>query len=187
MYKSLPSERLLLPLVIRQGSRQTPSLLPRHILGKYHGMADIPSRAFKHGGFFHAKTDLENYFNLHFPLPQTQSWKYYRVLKKLSLCVIYFLRCKPLLMASLQKMPKLGKSIGKTGHSTAHSTTYCPTLTIPPPANAESSSLHLYQESGLGITVSEIRSELNPYRMYSRPSPRPTNWLVNIVLFNKWR
>ena len=76
-------------------------------------MAGIPSKDFKQGELFHSQADLETYFNLHFTLPQTQSWIECRVTKKLASRMISCLRGKPLLMASLNKLPKLGKIIGK--------------------------------------------------------------------------
>ena len=64
----------------------TSSLVPRHIAVNDNDMADTPSRNFKQGEFFHAQYDLGNYFNLHFTLPQTQSWQEYRIAKNLASC-----------------------------------------------------------------------------------------------------
>ena len=68
---SLLTGRLLRLLSIRKQYRQTSLLVPQHIAGNDNNMADITSRYFKQGGFFYAQSDLENYFNLHFPLPHT--------------------------------------------------------------------------------------------------------------------
>ena len=64
----------------------TSSLVPRHIAVNDNDMADTPSRNFKQGEFFHAQYDLGNYFNLHFTLPQTQSWQEYRIAKNIASC-----------------------------------------------------------------------------------------------------
>ena len=71
---SIPAARLLRFLSLRQRARQTSSLLPLHISGKDNKMADVSSRAFKHGEFFAAHSNLVTYFNKHFPLSQPQSW-----------------------------------------------------------------------------------------------------------------
>ena len=78
-------------------------------------MADIPSRAFKNGEFFHAKTNLVAYFNLHFPLPQNLSWHEFKLHPKLTSRVISCLRGEELPMESLCRMPKQGENIGKVG------------------------------------------------------------------------
>jgi len=41
--------------------------MPMNIAGKENTMADIPSRVFKSGEFFHVKANLTQYFNIHFP------------------------------------------------------------------------------------------------------------------------
>ena len=150
-------------------------------------MADIPSRSFNLWELFHAQSDLETYFNLNFPLPQAQSWREYKVVKKLAELMISYLGGKPLPMASLHKLTKLGESIGKTGRSTSHSAMYRLISTRYLPADTASSLPISQQESGPGIAVLEIRSKFNMSRMHSRKSPIPTNWLEKRIMFTKQR
>ena len=89
---SIAAARLLRFLALRQWARKELSLLPLHIAGENNAMADIPSRAFKNGEFFHAHAKLVNYFNTHFPLPQNLSWEEFKVPKKLTSRVISCLR-----------------------------------------------------------------------------------------------
>jgi len=70
----LVAGRLLRLLAIHQHTRQKSLLMPMNIAGKDNAMADIPSRAFKSSEFFHAKANLTEYFNIHFPLPQMLAW-----------------------------------------------------------------------------------------------------------------
>ena len=184
---SIAAGRLLRFLAIRQRLRQTSSLMPRSIAGRDNKMADIPSRAFKHGEFFHAQESLTDYFNLHFPLPQDQSWTEFTVTKKLASRVISCLRGEPLLMEQLRKLPKLGKNTGSIGQNTAKNARWNHTSSASARPNKQQSSSPLPQESGPGLTASEIRSEFNPSRMLSRPSPRPMNWLDNKVPSTKRR
>ena len=118
---SLVAGRLLRLLAIRQRTGQTSSLMPMNIAGKDNAMADILSRAFKSGEFFHAKANLTKYFNIHFSLPQTLSWREYKIPEKLASRVKSCLRGELLPMESLTKLPGIGKSIGSTGAHTASS------------------------------------------------------------------
>ena len=147
----LPVWHLLHLLSIRQWSRKAYLLLPRQISGKDNDISDITSRYFNRGVFFHSKSKLETHFNLHFTLPQTQSWQEYRVARKLASCVISCLRGEQLSMTSMHKLPKLGKSIGKNVHSNSHSVTSLPISTIFIPSNAASLSLLLYQKYEPGL------------------------------------
>ena len=184
---SVAAGRLLRFLSIRQRRRQTSSLMPHSIAGRDNKMADIPSRAFKNGEFFHAQDSLTDYFNAHFPLPQDQSWTEFTVTKKLASRVISCLRGEPLLMEQLRKLPKLGKNIGDTGQNTATNARWhhiSPGLTKP---NKQHSLSPLQPESGPGLMASEIKSEFNQSRTLLRPSPRPSNWLDNKVPSTKRR
>ena len=106
--------------------------------------------------------------------------------KNLASNMISWLRGKKLPMVSLQKLTKLGESIGKNGRSTARSTMYWTNSTRSIPTNAASSSPLFQQEYGPGITVSEFRFEFNPSRMHYQPPPRPTNWLETESCLPNW-
>ncbi len=180
--------RLLRFLAMRQRVRKASSLLPMNIAGVDNKMADIPSRAFKNGEYFHAQTDLVTYFNQHFPLPQGNSWIEYTIPTKLALRVISCLRGELLPMASLLRLPKLGRSIGKSGRHTAHlvdKRTH--TLKTSAESNKVSSSWPSLPVQGPGLSAEEIKSEFKPSRMRSRPSARPANWLENKVPSSKVR
>ena len=69
--RSIPAGRLLRLLSLRRRTRKASSLLPMHIAGENNAMADIPSRAFKNGEYFHEHENLVTYFNSHFPTKST--------------------------------------------------------------------------------------------------------------------
>lgn len=185
--KSIIAGRLLRLLAIRQRTRQASSLLPLHIAGEDNEMADIPSRAFKNGEFFHAHENLVNYFNSHFPLPKNLCWKEYKVKQKLVSRVISCLRGTQLPMESLHKLPKLGKNIGAIGQNTASFSNLDRTLMTSQLAKNLSSSQDLPQGYAPGLTVTEIKLAFKRSRTRSRPSPRPANWLENKVPSSKKR
>ena len=168
-------------------TRQASSLMPMNIAGKDNKMADIPSRAFKSGEFFHAQTNLVNYFNIHFPLSQTASWTEYKIPEKLASRVISCLRGELLPMEQLYKLPGLGKGIGKTGLHTAASAHQIHTSAISANAKKQSSSPPLAPGYGQGLSVEEIKSKFHRSRTRLRPSPRPANWLDNKVPSTKVR
>ena len=185
---SIVAGRLLRFLALRQRIRQTSSLLPMNIAGKDNAMADIPSRAFKNGDYFHAQQHLTTYFNTHFPLPQKNSWIEYQLPTKITSRVISCLRGELTPMASLIRLPKLGKSIGATGRHTAHlAVSKAHTSKTSAKSSKESSSSRSLPVCGPGLSVSEIKSEFKPSRMHSRPSARPANWLANKVPLAKVR
>ena len=184
---SVAAGRLLRFLSIRQRLRQTSSLMPRSIAGEDNKMADIPSRAFKTGEFFHAQNSLTEYFNSHFPLPQEQSWTEFKVTKKLASRVISCLRGEPLLMEQLRKLPKLGKNIGNIGQNTVTNARWTRSSPASQMQNEQQSSLPSQPGSGPGLTDLETKLEFNPSRKRSRPSPRPLNWLENKVPSTKRR
>ena len=71
--------RLLHLLGIRTHASQASSLTPLSIPGKDNEMADISSRAFREGKYFHATSDLISYFSSSFPLPQSLSWQQFTI------------------------------------------------------------------------------------------------------------
>jgi hypothetical protein len=185
---SIAAARLLRLLSIRQRIRQASSLLPMNIAGKDNAMlADIPSRAFKNGEFFHAKEDIVSFFNSTFPLPQGLSWKGFKLPEKLASRVISCLRGEQLQMESLYKLPKLEKGIGKIGQGIASNATQIHSSQAIHHVNAPSSSPLLPPELGPALTVEEIKLRFKRSRMRSRPSPRPANWLENVVPSTKVR
>ncbi len=185
---SLVAGRLLRFLALRQRIRQASSFIPMNIAGENNAMADIPSRAFKSGEYFHAKENLVSYFNTHFPLPQKNSWIEYTIPTKLASHVISCLHGKLLPMESLLKLPRLGKSIGASGRHTAHLVAKStPTSTTSARSNKESSCWPSLPVHGPGLSAEEIKSVFKPSRMRSRPSARPANWLENRVPSSKTR
>ena len=184
---SIIAGRLLRFLALRQRTRQTSSLLPLHVAGEHNRLADVPSRAFQSGEYFVAHKNLTAYFNTHFPLSQGLSWHEYKLPTKLASRVISCLRGVPSQMESLHKLPRLAKNTGSTGATIAASAAQIPSYQTSSLANVQSSSLHLPQGYGQGLSVSEIRSKFRPSRTRSRPSPRPANWLENQVPSSKAR
>ena len=150
-------------------------------------MTDVSSRAFKHGEFFAAHSNLVPYFNSHFPLPQRQSWREFRVPKKLSWRVISCLLGEQLPMESLTRLPKVAINIGGTGARTLHPATLPPPLKTPHPSNEPSSLLASLSGSGQALTAEAIKLKYSPSIKPWQPSPRPWNWVDNKVPPSKVR
>ena len=177
--KSAIAARLLRMIGMRIHARQASSLTPLNIAGDDNDMADIASRAFKHGKYFEASKNLTLYFNSKFPLPQSQSWKECHIPSALTSRVIACLRGEPLTMASLLRLPGIDTNIGDTGsdtppcarstHSSTTSQTGKKTSSLPP-------SL---QGCGQALTAAELKSKFRASRMRSHPLPRPSSWLEN--------
>ena len=184
---SIPAARLLRFLSLRQRARQASSLIPVHICGEDNKMADVSSRAFKHGEYFAAHSNLASYFNSHFPLPQHKSWQEFKVPKKLSWRVISCLLGEQLPMESLIRLPKVATNIGANGVPTL------PRAMLPLPSQKNhpstkpSSSLASLNGSGRVLTAEEIQSKFSPSIKPSQPSPRPWNWVANKVPRSKVR
>ena len=158
---SLPAARLLRLLALRQRARRTSSLLPIHIKGSENAMADVSSRAFKQGEYFHAATNILSFFNSNFPLPQSRSWHEHKVPRKLSWRVISSLLGEQLSMESLTRLPKLGTSIGVTGAATQQNAAQLPPLPTSPPLPRPSSLPVSLNGSGGALTDLEIRSKFS--------------------------
>ena len=144
-------------------------------------MADVSSRAFKQGKYFHAVTNILSFFNSNFPLPQSRSWHEHKVPRKLSWRVISSLLGEQLSMESLTRLPKLGTSIGVTGAATQQNATQLPPLPTSPPLPRPSSLPVSLNRSGGALTDFEIRSKFSPLTKPWQPSPRPLNWVENVV------
>ena len=150
-------------------------------------MADICSQAFKHSKFFQHSTNLKQYFSTHFPLPQPRSWTEFRVPKKLTWRVISCLLGEQSPMESLTRLPKLPKSIGHTGAHTHPSATPPQTSPASLTSTKPSSSPDMLQGSGQALSVTDLKSKFSPLVTPWQPSPRPSNWVENVVPPTKHR
>ena len=144
-------------------------------------MADIVSRAFKNGKFFHAQNNLTTYCNLNFPLPQQKSWRECTIPPALASRVISCLRGELLPMAQLLRLPRIVSNTGLTGPPTQKLAKSTHSSEESLRSNETSSSQVTLRGSGRAITVEEIKLKFRPSRMAFRPSPRPSNWLLNQV------
>ena len=178
---SIPAARLLRLLSLRQRTRRTSSLLPMHIQGSDNTMADVSSRAFKHGEYFHAASNIVSYFNSNFPLTQNRSWQEHKVPRKLSWRVISSLLGEQLPMESLTRLPKLATNIGVTGAVIQPHANRLPPLVMKHPLPKPSSLPASLSGSGRALTDSEIASRFSPLTKPWQPSPRPLNWVENVV------
>ena len=179
--KSIPAGRMLRMLGMRIHARQASSLTPLNIAGEENDMADMVSRAFKNGQYFHAKNNLTQYFNSNFPLPQRKSWREFQIPKELVSRVISCLRGELLPMESLLRLPGIAKNtgnIGKNMHPGAKSIHSSPTSQN---LKEMSSSQPSLQGSGQVLTEEALRSKFRASRMHSQPFPRPSSWLENQV------
>ena len=150
-------------------------------------MADVASRAFKHGKFFHAHSQLTTFFNRNFPLPQMLSWQERKVPPKWSWRVTSCLRGEALPMESLIKLPKLARSAGVIGAATPRRANQIPSSMENQPSSKPSSSPVLLQGSGQALAVTNMKSLFKPLVKPLQPSPRPSNWEENEVPASKVR
>lgn len=185
--RSIPAARLLRFLCLRQRVRGVSSLTPVHLAGIPNELADISSRAFRTGKFFKAHQNLLDYFNTHFPLPQGKSWTEWYLPKSHSLRVISCLHGEHAQMESLIRLPKIKRSTGNSGAGTQPPATQTHTSTESERLNNPSSSLDSPQEFAWGLTAEETRSRFSQSLKHSRPSARPSNWLMNAVPSTKTR
>ena len=181
--KSVIAGHLLRYIGLRIHSAKASSIIPIHIAGEENIMADVISRAFKHGAYFTASQNLPSYFDTHFPLAQNASWTECPLHQNQISCVIRCLRGERLPMASLLRRQKNVRSTGATGATMQPLPTLTPTSTRTQslPLNAISSQAHLLQGSGLASTGEVTRSKLAGSRTPSRQYPRPSSWLDNPV------
>jgi hypothetical protein len=181
--KSIPAARLLRMLGLRILASKTSSLTTLNIPGEENKMADLSSRAFKHGESFNTISSLSSFFNKTFPLPQSLSWREHKIPQKLISRVISCVRGEQLTMESLLRLPKQGKNTGTTGKPTWASGTKTVSSKITPNLSEASSSQHLLRGCGQASTAEELKSKFQRSRKRWRPSQRPQNWQENRAPF----
>jgi hypothetical protein len=177
--KSKSAARLLRIISLRLHARQASNLLPIHVAGEENCMADIVSRSFKNGKYFMHDTNIVDYFNVNFKLPQNLSWREFHLPSSLISLVISSLRGKQLPMEWFLKPPGIGKNTGSTGVTTAHSSNATLSSPMSPLSAGISSFAPSLQGSGLALTEEAIKSKFRASRTRSRPSARPSCWLDN--------
>ena len=177
--RSIIAGHLLRILGLRVHATGASPLTPLYIPGEENEIADIISRAFKHGKFFKAHTNLLPYFQQHFPLTQGESWNVFQLPSALISRITSCLRGGQLALASLLRLPTRGKNTGRNGP------------TLPQPAvsphpsptwnhsSATSSSAPLLTRSGKGLLDVNVKCRFKQSRRRWRPYPRPSNWLEN--------
>ena len=174
---------LLRFLHLRMRERRASSCIPIHIAGNQNDMADISSRAFKSGKYFHAKTNLTNYFNTHFK--QSTSWTEYTHPSAWVSRVISSLLGTPLPMASLQRLPMKDKNTGPTGQPIATTSSSVQLFRAPQSSLPSLQPQHSVLGSGRVVSAMETRSKFRPYLRRFQPLPRPSNWLAQQVPSSK--
>jgi hypothetical protein len=177
--KSKIAGRLIRFLGLRMHARQASSLMSLHIAGTDNQMADVVSRAFKNGQFFHAQTNLVAYFNKNFPLQKHNSWKEFRLPTALVSLVISCLLGKLSPMASLLRLPVIDKNTGAIGATTLLYSESTPSCLLHLAQKEIKSSAPSAQMSEQELMAEELRSKFRPLRTLSRPLVRPSNWLAN--------
>ena len=104
-------------LMLRLKKSGASPLTPLHISGEENNMTDIPSCSFGSNISWFCKnyTDLLNFFNKNFPLPNQASWTVFRPSKSVSMKVVSVLRMQHFEMGEWLQLKKSGKHVGKTG------------------------------------------------------------------------
>jgi hypothetical protein len=179
--KSIPAARLLRLLGLRQLASKSSSLTTLNIPGEENKMADVASRAFKKGEYFHKNSSLTSYFTSNFSLPKPHFWTELTIHSKLSSRVMSCVRGEPLTMESLLKLPKRVLNIGVAGKHIQHNGAAMPSSLMLPKSKKVSYSPHLLLGSGRASTAEELKSEFHLSRKRSQPYPRPQSWLDNKV------
>jgi hypothetical protein len=182
---SIVAGRLLRILGLRIHARKASSLIPLHISGEDNIQADIISRAFKNGKYFMSNQTLTQYFNTHFPLPQSDSWIECHLPQKAVSRVISSLRGELSPMASLLRLPKIELNIGGTGALIPQHSNVTPSSLMKIPSPAPISSVGLQLESAQATTAEAVKSKFRRAQMLSRPSTRPSSWLENKLPYTR--
>ena len=92
-------------------------LKPLHIAEEENSMTDIPSRLFGSNFSWFCKndTDVQNLFNIIFPLPNQASWTVFSPSNAASMKVISVLQMQHFEMGGWLQLKKAGKHVGKIG------------------------------------------------------------------------
>ena len=116
-WTSRVAAQLVRALALRLNIQQTCPLTPVHIPGVKNALTDIPLRSFGSVKEWECKSDTKflTLFNKKFPLPQQASWTVFRFGSKVITRVISALQMKGITLAKWQRLPKIGRHIGKTG------------------------------------------------------------------------
>lgn len=178
---SIQASHLLKFMGLKLHQLQTSSLVTKHIAGEHNKMANIISRAFKDGKYFHVSQNLISFFNSNFTLPQKESWKKCQPTTRQISSVIACLCGKRLPMESLLVQQQKDKNIGNTGWITPVIQGY--TLSSNPTQSCHSKGTSL-QEHLLHKSVQERLVWGNRYAYWESLTPlllssRPSNWLEN--------
>ena len=149
-------------------------------------MTDIPSRSFGSEPKWHCETDsqLLTLFNASFPLPNKNSWTIFRISTKISMRVISLLRMQLTTMGEWQRLPKIGKLIGKIGPPTSNLWEWTLSYRGKDPAHRQESSQDSQPGSEVANLVEEELSKLTQYRRRSRPLVRRSTWCEGSTLSN---
>ena len=107
--------QLVRALTLRLKKSGASPLIPLHIAGEENSMVDIPSRLFSRNISWFCKndTDLLNFLNKIFPLPNQASWNVFSPSNAVSMKVISVLRMQHVEMGLWLQTKKSGKHVGK--------------------------------------------------------------------------
>ncbi len=119
--KSRIAAQLVRMLAFRVNLRQACPLTAVHIPGVENALTNIPSCSFGSVPKWHCRSDdaLLTLFNKTFPLPEQVSWTCFQFNTNVTTHVISTLRMKGITLAEWQRLPKIGKHIGKIGRHTS--------------------------------------------------------------------
>ena len=109
--------QLLQSLAFLVKKRGLSPLTPLRIQGKKYSMTDIPSRSFgiNPAWFFKTDSDLCNFFNKIFPLPNQASWTVFSPSSAVIMKVISILQMEHFEMGKWLQLKNSGKHVGKIG------------------------------------------------------------------------
>ncbi len=115
--KSKVAAQLVRALDLRLNVKQSCPLTPVHIPGIKNALTDIPSRSFGSVPEWtcQSESDLFTLFNSKFPLPNQASWMVFRLDTRVTTRLISALRMKVILLDEWQRLPTIGKYIGRIG------------------------------------------------------------------------
>ncbi len=180
MQKSPIAAQLVCTLALHLNIKKTCPLTPVLIPGVENALTDTPSCSFGSVIEWECKTNNNflNLFNQNFPLPNQVLWTVFQFGIGMTTRVISALRMKGITLAEWQRLPRIGKQIGKIGPdmsdlwgcTLSHRGCGTPQKCV--------SSQGLQQESAEAFTGKGSKVKLERLLALSRPLDRRSRWPV---------
>ena len=173
--------QLVRALALRLKKKGVSPLTMLHIAGEENAMTDIPSRSFGSAKKWHFKSDsdLLQYFNKNFPLPNQASWTVFRPSSAVCTKILSVLRMQDTSMDAWRRLPKAGRHIGDIGAAMSSLWEWTLTYRTPSSTSKSGASRDLPDSAELATTVEVNKSKVVRSLARSRPLARRSPWCIN--------